>query len=211
MHALFPVLAVLGLASAQETYTVWSTVLFLRTGDRSPLTSANVPTTLTPLGAQQMHSVGNFFRERYITSSTGNASYDAAPLQGLSASVPQDAQMYLLALDTQYTAASAQAFMQGLYPPYSLNSTAASESTGTDLNELGFLGNGSYVSALFVVDLLIFAFHCQDQQSCAKHECIVLYTIPVLFLNRHVLHLVLAVSLALWCCRLTSSSRLNRH
>lgn len=182
MHALFPVLAVLGLASAQETYTVWSTVLFLRTGDRSPLTSANVPTTLTPLGAQQMHSAGNFFRERYITSSTGNVSYDAAPLQGLSASVPQDTQMYLLALDTQYTAASAQAFMQGLYPPYSLNSTAASESTGADLNELGFLGNGSYVSALFVCMNL----H-QHQQRRANSASFVLYFIPVLFLNRHVL------------------------
>ncbi|GAB7352453.1 hypothetical protein MBLNU459_g2864t1 [Dothideomycetes sp. NU459] len=146
---LLYLLCLSGLASAQVTYTVWSTVLFLRTGDRTPLSLGDIPTTLTPLGSRQLQSVGAFFRERYITSSdrTSNTSLGAAPLQGLSAHVPTDAQLYLLALDMQYTAASAQAFMQGFYPPYTLNSSDAGGSAGTDLNELGFLGNGTYIEA----------------------------------------------------------------
>lgn len=148
MHALIFFLSVFGVASAQD-YTVWSTVLFLRTGDRSPLTYGNISATLTPLGAQQMQSVGSFFRDRYISSPSSNVSSGIAPLQGISTNTPQDAQMYLLALDAQYTAASAQAFMQGFYPPYSLNSSAAGNTAGTDLNELGFLGNGTYVSRFF--------------------------------------------------------------
>jgi hypothetical protein len=49
-------------------------------------------------------------------------------------------QIYILAQDTQATAATAQAFMQGFYPPYVLN-----ESLASMVDHSSVLANGSYV------------------------------------------------------------------
>lgn len=135
--------------AAEEQYTVWSSVIFSRTGDRTPSVLGNIPTTLTSLGAQQAYNAGAFFRERYIASvpnllngsDSGTADgIDKAPLWGLSALRVDDQQLYALALDTQSSVASAQAFLQGFYPPYTLDSKMAATIDPTSL-----LANGSYV------------------------------------------------------------------
>lgn len=128
---------------AQQDYTVWSTSIYLRTGDRTPEVLGFIPTTLTSLGAQQAYSAGQFFRDRYVSSVSSSTGVDSAPLQGLAAYSIDPLQLYAIALDEQYSVASAQAFLQGLYPPYSLN-----DSTASLLDPTSVLSNGTYVSLL---------------------------------------------------------------
>lgn len=147
--AFFAAVSLIPLITAQqdEQYTVWSSVLFLREGDRTPTILGDIPTTLTSLGAQQAYSAGAFFRNRYIASvpnlfdnSSEEEGIDQAPLWGLSAESVDGQQLYALALDTQASVASAQAFLQGFYPPVVLN-----ESMAVTMDPTSVLSNGSYV------------------------------------------------------------------
>ena len=122
-----------------EQYTVWASVIFARTGDRTPQVLGFSPTTLTSLGAQQQYHSGAFFRERYIDSTTNANVLNSAPLSGLSADWLDSMQVYIQSLDVQYTVASAQAFLQGLYPPFTLNTSA------TTLPDSSILANRTYV------------------------------------------------------------------
>jgi hypothetical protein len=127
-----------------DSYTVLSTVVFLRSGDRTPKVLGDVPTTLTSLGAQQAHAAGSFYRDRYISSAVSKSGVDKAPLRGLSANSVDPREMYILALDTHPTVATAQAFMQGFYPPLILN-----ESTAGMLDPSSVLANNTYVRLTF--------------------------------------------------------------
>ena len=105
-HAAMP------LATAGPIETVWSSVIVTRNGDSVPLI-ANEPTVVTPLGAQQMFTAGTLFRDRYITGATpGNLT-----IPGISMYQIDNSQTFALSLLDEYVAASAQAFIQGLYPP----------------------------------------------------------------------------------------------
>ena len=152
--------------------TVHSSFLFLRTGDRTPLTLTSTTPTLSPLGAQQLYSVGEFFRARYITNalSLGNSSsaLNTATIANLSVHQVVNAQLYLLALDQPYSVASATAFLQGIYPPFSIMTDGNGGNLGEGdgvlsggaLAELGLLGNQSYVSDLGSFSLFLpFASH----------------------------------------------------
>lgn len=123
-------------------YTVWSSVIYSRTGERTPEVLGFIPTTLTSLGAQQIYDSGSFFRDRYISSASTASVLNSAPLQGLSASSIDSLQFYVEALDEQYTVASAQAFVQGFYPPFTLNASEASV-----LDPTSILANGTYIDA----------------------------------------------------------------
>jgi hypothetical protein len=127
-----------------DSYTVLSTVIFVRSGDRTPKILGDVPTTLTSLGAQQAYAAGSFYRDRYISSAVSKSGVDKAPLHGLSANSVDPREMYILALDTHPTVATAQAFMQGFYPPLILN-----ESTAGMLDPTSVLANKTYVSLTF--------------------------------------------------------------
>jgi hypothetical protein len=61
-------------------------------------------------------------------------------VHGLSANSVDPREMYILALDTHPTVATAQAFMQGFYPPLILN-----ESTAGMLDPSSVLANNTYV------------------------------------------------------------------
>ena len=125
-------------------YTVWSSVVFARTGERTPKIIGTDSSALTTLGQQQQHDAGTFFRERYISPSDSDDGLSVAPISGLSANEIENLQLYILALDQQYNAASAQAFMQGFYPPYSLSSNGSG--TREVLDPTGVLANNTYVS-----------------------------------------------------------------
>lgn len=73
-------------------------------------------------------------------STNGIAS---APIAQMNPSIPDVRQVYLFGLDYQYTLASAEAFMQGFYPPFQLlsNDTEAQQA----LDPTGMLANGTYV------------------------------------------------------------------
>lgn len=127
-------------AQSDDSYTVLASVVFLRTGERTPQILGDVPSTLTSLGAQQAYAAGSFLRERYFSSAGSGSGIDKAPMRGLSANSIDPRQFYALALDTQPTIGSAQAFAQGFYPPYTLN-----ENTAALLDPTSVLANGTYV------------------------------------------------------------------
>ncbi len=114
---------------------IWSTVIYSRYGDRTPyiLPTAN---TLTPLGARQMYSAGNKFRNRYLASAPGNSN---TVIRGISSFQLDNNQVSIVSLNDQFIVASAQAFMQGLYPPLQASSNA------TFINGQSQLANGSNI------------------------------------------------------------------
>jgi hypothetical protein len=136
-------------AAAQLSYTVWSTVLLTRTGEHTPLIIGNIPTELTSVGAHQAYDAGAFFRNRYVTDRAEQSGVTYAPLVGLDGNYIQALQSHVAALDEQHTVASAQAFLQGFYPPHVLNGNATSGST---IDPIDLLSNNTYVSQLLYVE-----------------------------------------------------------
>src|SRR5436190_14616981 len=96
---------------------IWATVIFSQYGDRTPYI---LPQTymLTPLGAQQLYSAGSGFRGRYISAGTSSSQNGASTLiDGISEFQLDTNQVTTESAADQFIVASAQAFMQGLYPP----------------------------------------------------------------------------------------------
>ncbi|EKG19228.1 Histidine phosphatase superfamily clade-2 [Macrophomina phaseolina MS6] len=139
------ILAALWLASTPlvVSATVHAAVIFTRTGERTPLLGEVGPPELTPLGATQAYSQGSLFRQRYISPQTNNIDLRGPDaISNISEHGLINSQVYILTSDDSYTAATAQAFLQGLYPPYTLNDTAAPALTAAAV-----LANGSYIEA----------------------------------------------------------------
>ncbi|KAI0206184.1 putative histidine acid phosphatase [Astrocystis sublimbata] len=104
--ALLLALAALPLA---KTETVLGLYIFSRHGDRTPKSLA--PTNLTSLGADEVHTSGSYYRSAYVASDA------ASPILGLSRDVAALTQLTVTAPVDNVLQNSAQAFLQGLYPP----------------------------------------------------------------------------------------------
>ena len=138
-------------ASAQRFYTVWSSVIFQRTGERTPeiIGDATIPIVLTSTGANQAQAAGQFFRNRYIgnetlpKNSTNGAGNSTARLAGLDGDIYDELQVYSTALDQQWNVATAQAWFQGFYPPFTPGSNGSAD---TQLDPEDVLADGNYVS-----------------------------------------------------------------
>lgn len=94
-------------AVAQET--VLGAYIFSRHGDRT--SKSTPPANLTDLGYDQVYTSGNYFRNRYVSSSASRRIYginsDLVKQSQISASSPSDTVLQNSALG----------FLQGLYPP----------------------------------------------------------------------------------------------
>lgn len=93
---------------------VLSTFIYTNYGDRTPFVFSS-PATLTPLGAHQLFEAGAKVRERYVTPIEGDA--ELTTIAGISPFQLQYDQLTVLASQEQFVTGSAQAFLQGLYPP----------------------------------------------------------------------------------------------
>lgn len=142
LNAMFLVAGLLAnLASSQSTILneqVLSSFIYTVYGDRTPLILSEEP-TLTPLGAQQLYSVGQTFRNRYVGSNGSDTSGTA--ILGISPYILNNEAISILTTSDQYLVASASAFMQGLYPPLELSSSS------TFATDLSVLANGSTITA----------------------------------------------------------------
>lgn len=135
MLALFVALLAAVLLTPETTFaqttaeeTIWASVIFSRTGERTPTVLGTLVPQLTSLGARQQHQTGEFFRQRYFGAE--------APLFGLNEHAYDPLQTYVLALDKTFVVSSALAFMQGFYPPVELEG---------ELDPSSVLANGTYV------------------------------------------------------------------
>lgn len=127
--------------SAQENdvYHPHGAFAFIRSGERTPLLTGDSQ-VLTALGAQQMYKLGQNLRARWIDGD-GDAGLGIQNIANMSADILNNDQISVQTLDKQYLVSSAQAFMQGMYPPHALgNSTGLGDSTG-------LLADGSVVQA----------------------------------------------------------------
>lgn len=128
---LLPALCLLPLTSAEEAnlnpeYTVWASVIYTRTGDRTPVVFNDVQPSLTALGAYQAHLAGELMRARYMGSYSDNgASLAHMPRLSLNDINPQ--QIFVGSQATQYAVGTAQAFLQGFYPPTNESSVLAND------------------------------------------------------------------------------------
>lgn len=128
-------------ASAQDNdaYHSHGAFAFIRSGERTPSLTGD-SAVLTALGAQQMYELGQNLRARWIDGS-GAARLGVQRIANMSTAVLDNGQISIQTRDKQYLVASAQAFMQGMYPPRAQgNSTALADSTGV-------LADGSVVQA----------------------------------------------------------------
>ncbi|KAI9803420.1 MAG: hypothetical protein M1833_000939 [Piccolia ochrophora] len=106
------------LAQSANQETVHAAVVYTRHGDRTPLMLPGY-SKLTELGARQLHEAGSMFRERYVdvSSSSQSANSSTARIVGISRNAIDNSELYIQASQEEYVVNSAQAFMQGLYPP----------------------------------------------------------------------------------------------
>ncbi|KAF2162634.1 hypothetical protein M409DRAFT_26876 [Zasmidium cellare ATCC 36951] len=133
-------------------YTVWSSVIFQRTGERTPeIIRDNSPVTLTSIGANQAYEAGAWFRRRYIDAAipsnrngTNGAFNAGAPLWGLNADIYSSAETYAISLDQQFNVATASAFFQGLYPPIGPSQNGSVSST---IDPTGLDAENQYILA----------------------------------------------------------------
>lgn len=94
---------------------VLSSFIYTRHGDRTPLYSSDT-SILTPYGAWQMYNAGSGFRDRYLRTTFNEAS-ESEVIRDISQYQLNTAEISILTTSEQFVVASAQAFMQGLYPP----------------------------------------------------------------------------------------------
>lgn len=126
--------AVCTMVQAGSIEIIWSSVVYNYHGERTPLILP-VQSVLTPLGAQQLYAVGSFFRDRYVASKMNESNL---AINGLSKDELDNAQVSSMSTSGEFIVASAQAFMQGLYPPLNISSR-------TLLNPMSVLANGSII------------------------------------------------------------------
>jgi hypothetical protein len=140
---LFAVISLRYIPAAAETVLseqIWGSVIFSLYGDRTPYILPNTY-TLTPLGAQQLYSSGAEFRNRYVSppqTSFSGYNVDTA-IYGISEFQLDSNQVTMESAADQFIVASAQAFMQGLYPPLQISSN------DTFITSQSSLANGSNI------------------------------------------------------------------
>jgi hypothetical protein len=129
-------------------------------GEHTPQTSST-PATLTQRGAQQMYALGGVFRNRYFAQpgcrgAAVNRCYSFAPIEGIKANDVNSSQFTVLAPTENYTVASAEWFLKGLYSHSAGAFYGCSESSdnatngpqaGSEIQGPGMQGVGNQASA----------------------------------------------------------------
>ncbi|OOF97115.1 hypothetical protein ASPCADRAFT_505535 [Aspergillus carbonarius ITEM 5010] len=98
---------------------VWAVFAYTLYGDRVP-TALPRPNILTPYGANGLYAAGSAFRDRYVAIHSTDVS-PSTRIESISSYALEDEDLNILTTTDPSVIASAQAFMQGLYPP--LNET----------------------------------------------------------------------------------------
>ncbi|RYC62221.1 hypothetical protein CHU98_g3982, partial [Xylaria longipes] len=117
-----------------KTETVLGLYIFSRHGDRTP--KALAPTNLTSLGAEEVYTSGSYYRSKYVASDA------TSPILGLSRDIAALTQLSVTAPVDNVLQSSAQAFLQGLYPPAGDFST---QELRNDTNTTAPLGGYQYI------------------------------------------------------------------
>jgi hypothetical protein len=132
-------------AQSSDSEHTHAAFAFIRTGERTPRLR-NDTQTLTSVGANQMLALGQKFRTKFVSGTESIA--------GLSKDILDNDQIWVQTLDTPYLVSSAQAFMQGLYPPHDMNN-ATGDATGVlaDGTSVDYPLNGYQYASIHAANL----------------------------------------------------------
>lgn len=122
------------LVTAQDySEKVWGVFAYTIHGESIPnaLAVSSGAKVLTEFGANQLQAAGSTFRDRYVPTTDSNDSANA--IQYLTPGILNARDVDVFSTTDQYVFASAQAFMQGLYPPLGQSDTTDSDLTDSDL------------------------------------------------------------------------------
>lgn len=115
LYSIALILALLGptsISAQVSTEKVWAVFAYTAYGDSTPALPHHSK-TLTQYGAEQLYAAGSAFRNRYVETRLN----ENTRVQNLSSYTLDSDEVDVLSTTDQFTVASAQAFMQGLYPP----------------------------------------------------------------------------------------------
>ncbi|PLB42104.1 uncharacterized protein BDW47DRAFT_114850 [Aspergillus candidus] len=93
----------------------WGVFAYTVHGDSVPQALPR-PQMLTPYGASELHAAGSAFRDRYVALH-GSGGRPSTRIESISPYLLKSEDIKVVTTDDQPAVASAQAFMQGLYPP----------------------------------------------------------------------------------------------
>ncbi|KAE8378791.1 histidine phosphatase superfamily [Aspergillus bertholletiae] len=128
------------LTSAQDLKEqVWAIVAYNTYGDSIP-SALPLPKALTSYGASELYAAGSIFRDRYVAIHESDNTSNTR-IQNISPYLISSEEVDVFSTTDPSAVASAQAFMQGLYPPLeeSFNATFSDQSFQ--------LANGSLATA----------------------------------------------------------------
>ncbi|KAF3923334.1 hypothetical protein ABW21_db0203656 [Orbilia brochopaga] len=132
----------LSVTATQAAETILGVYVLSRHGDRTD--KSHPPTKLTNLGYSQILASGQYYRNRYITAAAPNK------IHNISSDEVVNSQIYVSTTDDTVLLNSAQAFLQGLYPPIGVRSSetlrdgtvVAAVNGGYQLIPVHVMGNG---------------------------------------------------------------------
>ncbi|KAJ5690328.1 hypothetical protein N7462_004720 [Penicillium macrosclerotiorum] len=156
-------------AAQEYTEKVWGVVAYTIHGDSTPnVLAENRPRFLSDYGANQLAAAGAAFRDRYLASGNSLNDSDTA-IQYLSATALDSNDVEVYATTDQFVIASAQAFMQGLYPPVNQSGMAASD-LGTNGTVISPLGGYQYPRIITLGEGDPQSIILDGQAECLMHE-----------------------------------------
>lgn len=135
-------------------------------GDRTPLILP-VPNVLTPLGAQQLYSAGSFFRQRYLAAPAG-AQESNYSINGILHNAFDTTQTNVKSTLIDYVVASAEAFMQGLYPPRNNSGPDSLLADGSIIQSP--LGGYQYTRIFTVSPVDPYVIYIAGDANCQRYE-----------------------------------------
>lgn len=123
---------------------IWGVFAYTVHGESIPtvLTVSPGSKVLTEYGANQLQAAGSSFRDRYVPTLDGNSSETAIMYLTPGSLNAEDVDVFSMA--DQYVSASAQAFMQGLYPPLGDSIITSSDLTSNATTDMAPLDGYQY-------------------------------------------------------------------
>ncbi|KAJ5568575.1 Histidine phosphatase superfamily clade-2 [Penicillium hetheringtonii] len=161
-------------ATAQEyTEAVWGIFAYTTYGDSTPNVLSEVTAkSLSQYGASQLEAAGSAFRDRYIKTG-GSANSTGSTVKDLHPFYLDSRDVNILTTTDQYVIASAQAFMQGLYPPLNQSSVQDSDSTPNGTFYSYPLGGYQYPKILTLGEADPQSVMVAGQERCTMHQAAV--------------------------------------
>ncbi|OOQ89285.1 putative histidine acid phosphatase [Penicillium brasilianum] len=170
--ALIPLWLQASLPVTAQAYTekVWGVFAYTVHGDSTPNVLAEArPRFLSDYGANQLAAAGAAFRDRYLSSGEGFTVSDSA-IQYISASVLDSKDVGIFSTTDQFNIASAQAFMQGLYPPLGQSGMAPSDTGGNSSFDVSPLDGYQYPQIVTLGNGDPQSVMVAGQADCSMHQ-----------------------------------------